>query len=218
MDTSPVTSTGEVQLRPGETLPCGIRLLADRHDSISLSAQDHLILKRSAAALQRVSGDSTEERYLDSWSWPRLPQREHNLDWETIADFIKPFADHPRTKRLVLGILGLLGLCSAYGPVNLWVGWRFRFPSFPEQLLWGVSCIVIGAVLLLFQIPSYIHNRKTRAQGHWKNTVYHISVLIILVAYLGARIFIVVECFISIRHVPIGVYWTPPWLHMIPHV
>ena len=36
--------------------------------------------------------------------------------------------------------------------------------------------------------------------------------------YIAARLYIVVESLISLRHVPIGVYWTPPWLQMIPHV
>jgi len=38
-----------------------------------------------------------------------------------------------------------------------------------------------------------------------------------MVFYSLARIFIVVESFIGLRRVPIGVYWTPAWLQMIPH-
>jgi len=39
-----------------------------------------------------------------------------------------------------------------------------------------------------------------------------------LCAYISARVFVVVESFISLRKVPIGVYWSPPWLQMIPHL
>jgi hypothetical protein len=38
-----------------------------------------------------------------------------------------------------------------------------------------------------------------------------------LAAYIFARIFLVVESFISLRHVPIGVYAAVPWANYIPH-
>lgn len=40
---------------------------------------------------------------------------------------------------------------------------------------------------------------------------------IVIMVYACSRIFIVAESFISLRQVPIGVYWTPSWLQMIPH-
>ena len=36
--------------------------------------------------------------------------------------------------------------------------------------------------------------------------------------YIAARIYIVVEAFISLRHVPLGVYATPSWTNYIPHL
>ena len=47
--------------------------------------------------------------------------------------------------------------------------------------------------------------------------LYRAFCINVLVVYSGARLYIVVESFISLRKVPIGVYYTPSWLQMIPH-
>jgi hypothetical protein len=39
-----------------------------------------------------------------------------------------------------------------------------------------------------------------------------------LILYIFARIFVIIESFISIRHVPIGVYADPSWARYIPHL
>jgi len=51
-------------------------------------------------------------------------------------------------------------------------------------------------------------------------TIVFISLVVIALLYISARIFIVVESFISSRHVPIGVYQTPVTNVMgyIPHL
>ncbi|KAK3902098.1 hypothetical protein C8A05DRAFT_34225 [Staphylotrichum tortipilum] len=40
----------------------------------------------------------------------------------------------------------------------------------------------------------------------------------IVLVFIVCRLYLVVEAFVSLRAVPIGVYWTPPWIQMIPHV
>jgi hypothetical protein len=51
-------------------------------------------------------------------------------------------------------------------------------------------------------------------------TIVCISLVVIALLYVSARIFIVVESFISLRHVPIGVYQTPVTnvMSYIPHL
>lgn len=41
---------------------------------------------------------------------------------------------------------------------------------------------------------------------------------VFLLIYTLARIYIIVESFISIRHVRLGVYLMPSWVQMIPHL
>ncbi|KAK0619403.1 hypothetical protein B0T14DRAFT_431559 [Immersiella caudata] len=42
--------------------------------------------------------------------------------------------------------------------------------------------------------------------------------LTILAGYILARTYLVVESFVSLRAEPVGVFWTPAWLQMIPHL
>ncbi|KAK3936520.1 hypothetical protein QBC46DRAFT_419077 [Diplogelasinospora grovesii] len=38
------------------------------------------------------------------------------------------------------------------------------------------------------------------------------------VSYMLARTYQIVESFVSLRSVPIGVFWTPSWIQMLPHI
>jgi hypothetical protein len=47
-----------------------------------------------------------------------------------------------------------------------------------------------------------------------------IAIISVAPLYIGARLFIVIESFISLRHVPVGVYLTPDknFMSYIPHL
>ena len=49
-------------------------------------------------------------------------------------------------------------------------------------------------------------------------TISWIFLTPLLILYALSRIYIVVESFISLRHVPIGVYAAIPWVQDIPHI
>jgi len=108
---------------------------------------------------------------------------------------------------------------AMYRGIHL-IAWNFVSPTPVESLLWRVSSFtVMGAmpcwlsVLLLYII---IVNLVPGMMS-----LLEAGVLLFnyagVVLYLGARAYLVVESFISLRCVPIGVYWTPSWLQMIPH-
>lgn len=40
----------------------------------------------------------------------------------------------------------------------------------------------------------------------------------VLVMYIVARVYIVLESFLSLRSVPLGVFLSPAWLQMFPHL
>ncbi|KAK3900069.1 hypothetical protein C8A05DRAFT_36304 [Staphylotrichum tortipilum] len=91
------------------------------------------------------------------------------------------------------GVLFLL-LSLAYGGVHL-SAWNFEFPTATESLLWKIS----GDLPVLTGIFRAIDKA-------------------IVLVFVVCRLYIVVEAFVSLRSVPIGVYWTPSWIQMIPHV
>ncbi|KAK3943220.1 hypothetical protein QBC46DRAFT_377836 [Diplogelasinospora grovesii] len=134
-------------------------------------------------------------------------------------------------------------LPAIYGGVHLFA-WNAEFPSAPEALLWKISCISIMAMpswLFLLILSALRYNlfrmqRVSSSEGGRNNGVLHsirtfvrilyicvicvISVIGVAFAllYILARLYIIVESFISLRAVPVGVYLTPSWIQMIPHV
>ena len=118
----------------------------------------------------------------------------------------------------------LLVLPAVYGGIHLSVS-TTRFPTDIEKLLWQVSSIVIIATMPVFFILTFVGSSISRMFFEYESvgessfaTVYKLPGHILLLGYVVARSYLVVESFISLRAVPIGTYWTPSWLQMIPHV
>lgn len=123
-----------------------------------------------------------------------------------------------------LGILPII-----YGGIHL-AAWNFDFPSQVESLLWKVSSfIIIGLapvafllLLLFLAFEEYSTNWPFSPVINFITFSFFISLLFLVILgsllYTFARIFLVVESFISLRHVPIGVYAAVPWVQNIPHV
>jgi hypothetical protein len=134
----------------------------------------------------------------------------------------------------VLGMLVIL--CAAYGGVHLST-WNFDFPTPLEQKLWRIACIstVTGSLLapgiflwsmLVFHKESVIDGTKETFSTFWaeSDSILGVFALLAWIALLSsplllaARIFLVVESFISLRDVPLGVYATVSWSQYIPHI
>ena len=147
------------------------------------------------------------------------------------------------TKHLFLYLLRFfIPLTAAYGGIHL-SAWNFEFPSRVESVIWRTACfIIIGGGFAWLAVPIWEHlddyfgpypfsyddrgmlvgtreHRPTmiimRALNKWVG--YGLAGLL-LPCYAASRIYLVVESFISLRHVPIGVYAAVPWVENIPHV
>ncbi|KAK0614369.1 hypothetical protein B0T14DRAFT_570310 [Immersiella caudata] len=117
-------------------------------------------------------------------------------------------------------ITSTIFLPLVYGSVHL-SAWDFEFPTPIEGLLWKISGIVIATTF-----PAWIVLGAVRAgtdacvRTLYKYTETSLALLgrALMYAVALCRIYIVVEAFVSLPAVPIGVYWTPAWIQMIPHV
>ena len=130
------------------------------------------------------------------------------------------------------GLIAALVICSFYGVAHI-LAWHFVFPTPIEHLLWKVACIdaIAGTVSLLaiFSIAIYLH------EHHWRSLkeailaresgvmpwIYRLVILIGVLNipfFILSRIYIVVETFVSLRRVPLGVYATVEWAEYIPHL
>ncbi|KAF8811620.1 hypothetical protein BYT27DRAFT_7183765 [Phlegmacium glaucopus] len=127
---------------------------------------------------------------------------------------------------------------GAYGGLHA-LKWNDFFPSWPECLLWRISCVVVvagGATIpLLFDssevLISYSKSvdrsaaiQTNKAMDVLAGLLRVIACVIfvlgvfITIGYVFCRAYLVVEAFISIRELPIEAYQTPTWTQLIPHL
>ncbi|KAH6714664.1 hypothetical protein BKA61DRAFT_481402 [Leptodontidium sp. MPI-SDFR-AT-0119] len=118
---------------------------------------------------------------------------------------------------------GMTIACAIYGGLHL-VAWNAPFLTRLERLLWRISGLVIacfGAVYMLLLIYLVIKRRMvTQWDGtddrlHWMVSAY---MAVYLPLYLFSRVYLIVECFINLFHLPQSVFQTPNWSQYFPHI
>lgn len=123
--------------------------------------------------------------------------------------------------------------------------WSSIFPSSTEALLWKVSAILIAGSGLIASVIAIIKHWKD--QDDWKQTLrsyayrylamtpkaecamviglseatfcaYSLTITTVVPTFVLARVYLVVEAFISLRDLPVEAYQTPAWTQWIPHL
>ncbi|KAF5495255.1 hypothetical protein CGCS363_v010273 [Colletotrichum siamense] len=123
---------------------------------------------------------------------------------------------------------------AAYGGLHL-SGWVDYFPTPVERTLWLASSLTIacsGAILWIFFLARQIWPRfdvfvsgtapgsRLTGYGHqkpWMKSVKSWVLGSVLAIFAVARVFLVVEAFISLRQAPAGLYDTPELSAFFPH-
>ncbi|KAK4648138.1 uncharacterized protein QC761_107355 [Podospora bellae-mahoneyi] len=137
-----------------------------------------------------------------------------------------------------LAVFSSLVLPVAYGGVHL-SAWNFEFPTVQKAVIWKVSSIIIvtiGPALILATLfaaafswlilgcdepEHYDSDDEVAVLGQAVMPllitpfIFGITMLIVM---LAARVFLVVEVFISLRAAPLGVFYSPACVEMLPHV
>lgn len=134
-------------------------------------------------------------------------------------------------------LLLLVTLPLVYGGIHL-ATWDFHFASKTEHLLWKIACFdIMGTIPFgvlcflgfrrLFSLSNdryfndvLLNDRYSNDEGLDKlyQPLLWAFYSPLATLYALARLYIVVESFISLRHVPIGSYAAVPWVQDIPHV
>jgi hypothetical protein len=146
---------------------------------------------------------------------------------------------------LLLLLAALAVTVTAYGFLHAFTN-PALLPTKLEGSLWGISCVVIILYLPLFtatyrlvddyfsvklQVPrdtcdwalmlnwKSLHNAWSKRNKYWR-ILSLLGVGLFGVGYIASRAFIIIESFISLRHVPIDVYQTPniTYLGFVPHI
>ena len=184
-----------------------IELYKQSLPNVHLSARDVNRWKMAWRAIQEYVDRHPDSTVVEKWTDRTLRKLfvDRCKDWPNIDDIF----DGGR-----IG-LGFAMVAFIYGGLHA-LAWFAHFHSSVEQLLWRISaCIVMGAmpvIVCVFKIADdYVSWDLIDAMAA-------ILMFLVLVAYVLARAHLVVESFISLGHLPAGVYDVPRWTAYIPHI
>ena len=242
---APNPSIGQVcALIPGQALDCGIgpayATISGYRFTHYLSAKDVLRWRKMSEWLEKNVPQDLWDRH-----WPQplegillslFKTRGVSVPIYTLETHV---SDFPNPSFIVLGsvsevksfqILSVV-LSALYGGIHL-TAWTVHFASRTEQLLWRIACLTIMAALPVFITCAEIQiNLGRKVYKDWKSYSRDevklelkdsggsdFVIALACTCFTLSRLYIVVEAFISLRHVPIGVYAAVPWVQAIPHV
>ena len=99
-------------------------------------------------------------------------------------------------------------------------GWFFYFPSSDEAMLWRVSSVVITVIPFLSSLVAYLlFKLYDLTYRHLVPRELYIPLSIMaLLVYVVSRLLLLVEGFISLRHLTPGMLALVKWTSFIPHI
>ncbi|KAM5385658.1 hypothetical protein ACJZ2D_000857 [Fusarium nematophilum] len=113
-------------------------------------------------------------------------------------------------------------LCTGYGGVHC-LAWNSHFATHIEMIFWRVACIdlVVAGVVYFLLLAFIMANNGENPDGCCTEVV-NFGILFVavghFVVYIAARVFLVVEAFMSVRHLPVEAYEVVDWAAFIPHL
>jgi hypothetical protein len=211
---------GPGQMKLGDRLDCGLGVadIGSRGGTVALSTKDVETWYRAANAL-RTAAELGKP----------APKLKDQLLIDKVDNF-KPDASSSLVNKLnttygdLIAFLALILLSTLYGGLHL-SAWNFEFPSRVEQMMWRISGLIIAFYPLVVWAAMSLSDLIEKHNIDWDTlNICGIGGWILLaffalgILYIGGRLFIVVEAFISIRKLPLGVYVTVDWAKYIPHL
>ncbi|RSL55587.1 hypothetical protein CEP54_009324 [Fusarium duplospermum] len=169
-----------------------------------------------------AASKNQDDKDIFEWELRRMPfsegKRNFNIDFTTFRgmsakDLNDEFDELFSSYGILLGLAVFLS--ALYGGIHL-SAWNWVFPTAWESLVWKFACVTIAAVLPLYHIFNKIRVNAFALHDGLETTM-HVVLVLTLVIYMLARIYVIVEAFASLRYVPIGVYMAPVWVQMFPH-
>lgn len=163
-------------------------------------------------------------------------QHGQSLRWfepvieELVDDTIGNWATGNLLRAMSGFVMGMVvwSASMAYGGVHA-AAWHGLFPSRIELLLWrassiciagsGLTWILINMLARTFPWFKAYWKQVETLQAHWTTLVGLGSLAFLCgLAYLLARINLVVESFISLRKLPASAFKTVEWTQLVPHL
>lgn len=114
-------------------------------------------------------------------------------------------------------------MISVFGGIHC-IAWNFVFPTKVEQLLWRISAISVTALgtLMLFMVEvTFRLQAQSRLEAPSRFEVsWRIGALnsLFIFLYVIIRSYMIVEIFIGLRMLPVGVYQGIDWISFVPYL
>lgn len=116
---------------------------------------------------------------------------------------------------------GLLALCPAFfGAIHV-ASWNIRLLTDIEQWLWRGSalyCCTAGMILSLINLLQKGSDKLLLFQENTRDIILGWAFVVNMLVYVLARIFMIVEVFLSLRALPRSAYEEVQWSSFIPHI
>ena len=123
--------------------------------------------------------------------------------------YAEPEGDGDGARFICIPVVG-----GVFGGIHC-VGWFFDFPSSAEAMLWRVSSAVLTVVAFLSPIiVALMVGLLFTVQEYFAGAVSAIFILV----YVVSRLLLVVEAFISLRHLTPGMLALVKWTSFLPHI
>ncbi|KAL2074890.1 hypothetical protein VTL71DRAFT_8670 [Oculimacula yallundae] len=234
-------------LRHRQALHSGLGPLLSQNGQVHVSEKDVLRLDLAAEFITKIIGMSQNPRTLPEPSYNN-PRYGVIHSHEVFAPgTIRPYGntlialralntagsmemyDRAGSREFAILFIALMSVLSAYGAIHLSAS-HSSFPSTLEMTLWRSSCYtLLGAVALLNTYLLLVWIAVIQFEGQlpmlervlsWVGSHLFEVGTIPALPYVAARIFLVVESFVSTRHMQNGVYQTPDTTitNYIPHI
>ena len=190
-----------------------------------------------------------EARRIRPYGESLINQRQSNFfDFFEFADAFGHFDKRGNLYLFTLLALAVIVIPAAYGAIHI-SAINSLFPTEIELTLWKSSCFIllgfagliiagivgyfaydmfVGAWRMLVKYQPFRSLTLNLEAPDWLKFVaevlwvigFYIVMISVVLLYIGARLFIVVESFVSLRHVRVGVYLTPDtnFMSYIPHL
>ena len=149
---------------------------------------------------------------------------------ELVDDSIGNWATENLLRDMSGFVMGMVvwSASMAYGGVHA-TAWRGYFPSRAETILWRVSSLFIAGSGLTWILINMLARTFKGFKAYWKKVASlraHWTSLVGLgslaticgLLYLSARMYLVIEAFVSLRKLPESAFDTLQWTQLVPHL
>jgi hypothetical protein len=144
------------------------------------------------------------------WASILVSDELHTGDMK-VPTFYSSEIDEGGELKSMLCLMSVTG--AVFGGIHC-AGWFFMFPLNDEAIMWRVCSVVLTGIAFLLPILVYLINETSGGLQY----LVGIPAIFGFLAYILSRLFLLVEAFISLRHLTPGMLALVHWTSFIPHI